>query len=626
MSITLGIKFETPNDEAWQRANRKTPKSVEKVEQILEDQDYEHIAERQDVYEQAFQQNPDMFAQTFSIIDNMEGEANINVSMRPDRNGEEHFVALFRNCGGSGLNFAVTDGNIIIQDIAEMTEAQYLELARFCWINSLSVSFPDGVDDHFRCQLNNEIGIYQQTQRMAFRVPNEDENAETNNAIDEEAQADAAARAAAEQLPEDERGDFIFNERRLRAAERMNNTENSTPDLDKIKNRMKRYTKRLGKVEGVDFFSHQSVMSGALVYRIYKDGAAAEKDGRRQKDGSYPQTYDVEMRFMFDKNNNLNASYATPPNVPIARKYADEMVGVLKGNGCNYIEFEQPMSDDDKATFRDVCACNGVVPLGFNLSKTHVNKMINSASGTLTDKALLEYKGRLAKQLRKQLEENNIPFDSDSNDLKLTIEKFEAEVKYSKFNKACADIQKHIHNVSKTRETDGSPDAVKVIGAAQAFCEFFDVFEANCDKTIGEFMATDALNLPAEREQFLQQTGLTLDSNLKLTDLSSEHLLVLYKCMIAENEAKTADYFQRQFSNPDRDVADSEFVKDTVISTMDIMRDKAYALKESGGGIIYIQSLGTPKYHGPVVARNHTNQNGNNYNNYYQRRRGNRNY
>ena len=90
--------------------------------------------------------------------------------------------------------------------------------------------------------------------------------------------------------------------------------------------------------------------------------------------------------------------------------------------------------------------------------------------------------------------------------------------------------------------------------------------------------------------------------------------------MIPEQEAKTDAYFQNQFSNPDRDVPDSDFVKDTVFSTVDAMRDKAYALKEKGGGNIYIQSLGTPKYHGNVVARNHGNNN-----HHYQQRRNNRN-
>lgn len=615
--VELGLIYATPNDgDAYSGAYERANFTVEQVESILAEQDYAHVAERQDVFERAFAEHPEEFAQSFSIIDRMDDNADVNVRLRPDG----HMVTTFQNAYGNGLNFACLDGKIIINDIENLTHQQYLDLARFCWMNSLNIEFPNNVDERFHNNMQNAIDEYEQTMNMATREPTREEQNETNEAINAERAEDEAIQAAAAQLPEEERGDFIFNERRRRAAERMQSSDESKPDEDKVKNRMKTFAKRLGKEEGETFFSHRSIISGAMVFRIYKDAKAAKDDGKMQKDGSFAQTYDVEFRFKYDENNTLNATWATANDAPIAREYADELVGTLKGAGNNYIEFEQPMMDKDKGTFRDVCASNGVIPLGFNLNKHHVAKMINTASGTLTAKGLLEYKARMAKQLRKQLENQNIAFDSEDNDLKDTIEKFEAEVKYSTFNKACEEIQNHIHHIAKTKEADGNSDAVKVIGAGNAFCEFFDVFEANCDMPIRDFIRTDALNLPEEKRQFLETTGLSADSDIQLGKLSKDQLIALYKCMIPEQEAKTDAYFQNQFSNPDRDVPDSDFVKDTVFSTVDAMRDKAYALKEKGGGNIYIQSLGTPKYHGNVVARNHGNNN-----HHYQQRRNNRN-
>ena len=619
----LGLIYATPNDgDAYSGAYENANFTVEQVQSILEEQDYERVAERQDVYERAFTNNPEEFAQTFSIIDRMDNDADIHVGIRTDAAGNDHMVTTFRNAYGNGLNFACIDGKIIINDIENLDHQQYADLARFCWMNSLNIEFPDNIDEHFRTNLQNAMDVYEQTANMETREPTGNEQTETSEALNAERDEDEAIQAAAAQLPEEERGEFIFNERRRRAAERMHSSDNGKADEDKVKNRMKTFAKRIGKSEGETFFSHRSIISGAMVFRIYKDAKAAKEDGKMQKDGSFAQTYDVEFRFKYDKNNTLNATWSTANDAPIAREYADELVGTLKAAGNNYIEFEQPMQDKDKGTFRDVCASNGVIPLGFNLNKHHVAKMINTASGTLTAKGLLEYKARMAKQLRKQLENQNIAFDSEDNDLKETIEKFEAEVKYSTFNKACEEIQNHIHHIAKTKESDGSSDAVKVVGAGNAFCEFFDVFEANCDMSIRDFIQTDALNLPEEKRQFLEETGLSADSDIKLGKLTKEQLVVLYKCMIPEQEKRADAYFQNQFSNPDRDVPDSDFVKDTVFSTVDAMRDKAYALKENGGGNIYIQSLGTPKYHGPVVARNYGNHNNQHH---YQQRRNNRN-
>ena len=622
----LGLIFATPNNgDAYAGAYENANFTVEQAQSMLEDNDDIPFPEYKDIYEQALQNNPEEFAQNFSIIDKMRDDAEVTATNRIDNDGNEHFVSVFRNAFGVGLNFAVTEGRIIFDDIENLTHEQYEKIAQFCWMNSLNIRFPDNVAEYFRNNLQNAISTYEQTQRMGATPPTAEQTNETNDAIEAEREADDITRLAAEQLPEEERGEFIFNERRRRATERMQNQESASPDENKIKNRMKTFSKRLGKTEGEDFFSHRSLLTGELVYLIYKDSAAAKKDGKMQKDGSFPATYDIELRFKFDNKNTLNATWGTPNGAPIPREYADEMVGILKASGSNYIEFEQPMLDKDKGTFRDVCASNGVIPLGFYLNKHHVTKMINTASGTLTGNDLLDYKARMAEQLRKQLEEQNIPFNSPKNDLRKLIQQYEREVastprdhRYIQFAEAHAGIQQHINSVVNTPETDGRADAVKVVAAGQAFCEFYEIYKTYCDTSVAQFMQTDALNLPEEKEQFLQQTGLTADSNTKLMDLTKEQLVTLYKCMIPEQEAKAEAYFQTHFSDPYRDEGDSDFVERKIKATMNSMYNKARDLRKNSGEEIDFDDLGTPKYHGNVVAR-HRGQNNNNYNNYNRR-------
>lgn len=93
------------------------------------------------------------------------------------------------------------------------------------------------------------------------------------------------------------------------------------------------------------------------------------------------------------------------------------------------------------------------------------------------------------------------------------------------------------------------------------------------------------------------------DDQTKLMDLDPKHLVTIYKCMIKEQEGKAEQIFQTQFSNPNREEKDADFVKDLVRQTMETMRDKAYTLKAKGGGDIYIESLGNPKYLGSVTPK-----------------------
>lgn len=618
----FGFNYATHRDaDEYSGAYDNANYTVEQAGEILSDGDYEHAAERKDVYERAFANSPEDFAQTFSIIDRMEKDAAVHTGIKEDDQGNEHFVAMFRNVYGSGLDVAISEGHLILNSLQGISHEQYQSLARFCWMNSLNIQFPDNVDEHFRHEFEQASAAFEQEVRLG-RGENDDAVADAvDNELNEEHLSDEQISEAASHLPEDERPDFIFEQRRQRAAEKATATGKSekSPSEKKLDKHMQTFMKRLGKTSGETFFRSKSWVSGETVYRLYKDPSAYKKDGRPQKDGSVSNTYEIEIRFKVDKDENLSFTYGTPNNAPIDQPYADEIVGMMKAQGYTHITFEQPMLDADKAKFREACARNGVIPEGFNLNEFHAQKMITIAAGSLSKKDLLIYKERMAERLRRQLKEQNIDFNSEDNRLRDLIVSLEGEVasspkdyRYGQFHQAYDgvkdSISDHLHHI--TRQVDpssGRTDAVKIIGAANAFSEFFESYDQHCTSTVKEFLDANVLNLPEERQEFLEKTGLSPDDQTKLMDLEPKHLVTIYKCMIKEQEGKAEQIFQTQFSNPDREEKDADFVKDLVRQTTETMRDKAYTLKAKGGGDIYIESLGNPKYLGPVTPKNYNN-------------------
>lgn len=613
----FGFNYATHRDaDEYSGAYDNANYTVEQAGEILSDGDYEHAAERKDVYERAFANSPEDFAQTFSIIDRMEKDAAVHTGIKEDDQGNEHFVAMFRNVYGSGLDVAISEGHLILNSLQGLSHEQYQSLARFCWMNSLNIQFPDNVDEHFRHEFEQASAAFEQEVRLG-RGENDDAVADAvDNELNEEHLSDEQISEAASHLPEDERPDFIFEQRRQRAAEKAAATGKSgkSPSEKKLDKHMQTFMKRLGKTSGETFFRSKSWVSGETVYRLYKDPSAYKKDGRPQKDGSVSNTYEIEIRFKVDKDENLSFTYGTPNNAPIDQPYADEIVGMMKSQGYTHIQFEQPMEDIDKGRFREACARNGVIPEGFNLNEHHAKKMIDIASGSLSPKDLLVYKERMAERLRRQLKEQGVEFNSEDNRLYDIITSLEGEVRYSKLHRVydggrgVEGISDVLHKV--TRQVDpatGRADAVKVIGAANAFSEFIETYNQYCTSSVKEMLDANVLNLPEERQEFLEKTGLSPNDQTLLKDLEPKHLVTLYKSMIKEQEDKAEKIFQAQFSNPNREEVDSEFVKDLVRNAYEGMLDKSNIVKENGGGNLYIERLGNPKYLGAVTPSNYQN-------------------
>lgn len=197
--------------------------------------------------------------------------------------------------------------------------------------------------------------------------------------------------------------------------------------------------------------------------------------------------------------------------------------------------------DIDKSRLRDIIiefeAENGIVPTGIVLTAKDAATCIEKAK-RLPDDKLMEYKLQLAQHLRQQIAERGEP--EKGNPLMKTIEAFEAEYKVVPFKEAFeGGIRNRIDEVLRGDE-NRQTNAVKVIGAVDAAYEFYSYYNECSEMKMNEFMAGDYLNLPSEKAEFLERSGLKQEDleKLKLRDIGEENLSIMYECMIGECEHK----------------------------------------------------------------------------------------
>lgn len=621
----LGFTFNTWRDENYQPAPDEY--SPQNIQEILAEKSLP--ANKQSQYEQAFAAGGRDFARLYGMIEKAESQG-ADVDIRVQKIGDDERVwAVLKKIQPSNLTMAVCNGEVkILPDGASLSPEKYRELAKFCWMNDLHIDFPADIDQEFAQDLNQAIRDYENSDGHAS---NHNTNDDTTERLDDEVAAANADEERIQQeaalLPEEERDAYIKQEREKLAAQKQQKakaTETESPDLKKVKGAMEGFMKRLGKKENSTFFSDYS-WRGEIVFRLYAKEGDRKEDGKTNK-GRKSNTYEIELRFNVDKNGKMSFSWGTPENKTIDGSYADELVSTMKGQGFTSIRFEMPMQDGDKSKFRESCARFGIIPEGFNLNEHHVKKMMGVAQDSLSQQDLLKYKKRMANRLRRQLKEQNIDFDSMDNRLRDTIISLESDYedapkdyRYISFKQAYAGIKDYMHKtVRNVNPQTGYPDAVEVIASADALTEFYGLYKEYCDKPISQLLKEGpeqgkGLNLPEEQAIFLQRTGLQATDQTKLMDLGPKNLQILYECMIGEWKNTVGNRLHEQYTRSDRQESDSDIIKNEISRATLDLRDIAYDLEANGGGKIYFESLGQPRYAGEIVPgqkkkKNYSNQ------------------
>lgn len=352
-------------------------------------------------------------------------------------NGEDLLYLVVDHMKPSDLSMAVSNGQLVLKSMENMTPDKYQDLAKFCWMNNISdISFPDNVDEFFKQQFQQAYNDEENHAVLGYGNSAEDKKEQAE--VDEEVRRDkaAAGRIAEEavKLPPEQQDEFIRKETQkllakkekpAQAAEAGKEEKKDGPDLSKIEKNMKTFMEvRSAKKKDSCYFKTHT-WGGWLHYRIYASPDQRASDGLwDDKSKSFKSNYEIDLKFKND-NGNLCVRYALPGDKEIPGKYADEIVSMMKAQGYLTIDFGN-LTDSDKGTFRKACGQAGVLPT-FNLGEKHARGMLAAAADNkLVD--LSGYKKRMANKLRKQVQKSGKPMeDKDNKGVRGVILECEAE-------------------------------------------------------------------------------------------------------------------------------------------------------------------------------------------------------
>ena len=366
-----------------------------------------------------FNQDPDAYSFLYGFEQEVAADENFKIAKSEIKYDEQYkkLALLMHINHPSDLSFKFEDGKITLPE--HLSPEQIKTLARLLWFHNISgIELPDTNSEEFN----------QGFEAAASVIEAENEN-----------KPKTATAVEPVEMPEEKK-------------------EEKYPDIKKIDEQLKRYTKRLGK----DNRSYKrSKGKREIIYRIYPDPNAKDKDGKCEK-GVTAHTYSVEIKAKIDKNGVLNVSWMTPNAKKLEPDQADEIVDMLKSAGYTHMQFGPDMTDGDKGEFRKACARKGIVPLGIYPNEFHVRTMLDEASKNLPEEAVIKYKEALAKQLRENIAEQGQKFEG--NRLEKTIKNLEGAVKYDKFNSFASKKL-----LPQMMRINAGKDAVKIIAACQVY-------------------------------------------------------------------------------------------------------------------------------------------------------------
>lgn len=406
-----------------------------------------------------FLKDPEQYSYLYGFSEDIAADENFKIAKKEIRYDADHdkLALLMRLTHPSDLCFKFEDGRITVPD--NLSPAQVKALAQLLWFHNISgLELPDSNSPEF----NQDF-----------------------------AAADAAVKQEYQEKPK-----VIEPVEKVDMPEEKK--EEKKPDLKKIDEQLQKYVKRLGK----DKRSYKSSKSrDEVVWRIYPDANAKDKDGKCEK-GVTAHTYSIEIKARIDRNGVLNVSWNTPNAKKLENDQADEIINMAKNSGYTHFQLTGDITDSDKSAFRDACGRNGIVPLGFYPNEFHVRNMIDLASKSLSEDAVIKYKAAMAKQLRENIAEQGQQFEG--NRLEKTIKNLEGAVKYDKFNSFASKKL-----LSRMMKINGSKNAVEIIAACQVYnnmlVEYGDEDNKLKDLSADELLKEFEKRLETQTEEVLKE-------------------------------------------------------------------------------------------------------------------------
>ena len=515
--------------------------------------------------------------------------------------GELGLAVQMQLMEGSPLFFAIRDGKITFPD-KPISEEQMRALLDFLYVHGiknfeLPPTLEPGIKEKFeKAQAAREEEADKKAKENDEKVPYEQQKEEPadNNVVSSEPE-----------LPEIQNDpgneQWLDNADELKpekAKDKEKKKEGYAKALDEMETWLQ---KSLGKEKNLSYFRRERndrlrdfvSLKGWTVYSVYpsRNPDNYKLDGKR-KDGVPNETYSFRIMIKPNGKGGIDVGYAMPKGGKVTDQVADKVVALQKSQGNKYIRFPKGLSDDDTGVFRMACARAGVIPRGIGINEHHAKKMIDAASGTLSEKDLEIFKYRLALQM-----EANMGADTNGRQANKVAE-LKGEYFFSPFKDRFDDTLK-----PALQDAINGKEADKVIGASRAIQEIYGLYEKASEAQVG-----DLVNLmqPEDQKAFLDsmtKAGITMDPEMDVRAMPKEYMSKMF-AVLSEKHAKNAakemesEFARRRETDPDAKSYDV---------TKEMVADETANLRQMGDNLekdhhvpgLRVPYLGSPRHDYP---------------------------
>ena len=515
-----------------------------------------------------YESNPELYAKLYTIQQQAKaedsGEAKDGTSsMIIQSDKGELGLAIQKQMEGSPVFFAIRDGKITFPD-RPISEDQMKELLYFLNMRGIKdFELPPNIDPALKDTFEKAQAA--RAEEEANR-PNPDqrpyeeqrEEPRAENTIDGEEEIPGVAADATQ--------DHWVNDSDELEPEKAKDKEKKKEGYGKAIEEMHKWlTKSKGKIKNESYFVTERgrvrdfvTLRGWTVFSVYpnRNKDNYKLDGKRDKNGNINETYSYRIMIKPDGKGGIKVGYAMPKGGKVTDDVADKVVALQKSQGKKYIRFPVGLSDDDTGVFRAACARAGVIPRGISINEHHAKKMIDAASGTLSDKDLDEFKYRLALQM-----EQNTNGDPKARQA-TKIAELKGEYFFKPFKDNFDDVLK-----PALQDAISGKEADKVIGASRAIQEIYGLYEQANQGNMGDMLR---MMSPEDRQAFvtkLQQSGVSFDAEMSVRDMPKDYMKTMYDVLADKHSKAAVKDMEEEFARrreADKDAKSYDVTKDMI--------------------------------------------------------------
>ena len=564
-----------------------------------------------------YESNPELYAKLYTIQQQAKaedsGEAKDGTSsMIIQSDKGELGLAIQKQMEGSPVFFAIRDGKITFPD-RPISEDQMKELLYFLYMRGIKdFELPPNIDPNLKETFEKAQAA--RAEEEANR-PNPDprpyeeqrEKPRAENTIDGEDEIPGVAADATQDHWVDDSDEL--------EPEKAKDKEKKKEGYGKaIEDMHKWLQKGKGKVKGESYFVTERgrvrefvTLRGWTVFSVYpnRNKDNYKLDGKRDKNGNINETYSYRIMIKPDGKGGIKVGYAMPKGGKVTDEVADKVVALQKSQGKKYIRFPVGLSEDDTGVFRTACAKAGVIPRGISIHEHQAKKMIEAASGALSEKDFAEFKYRLALQM-----EQNTNGDPKARQA-TKIAELKGEYFFQPFKDNFDDVLK-----PALQDAISGKEADKVIGASRAIQEIYGLYEQANQGNMGDMLR---MMSEEDRQAFvskLQQSGVAFDADMSVREMPKDYMKAMYDVLSDKHSKAAVKEMEEEFARRRKDDKDAK----SYDVTKDMIDDESAKLRQMSENLekdhyvpgLRVPYLGRPRHDYSNEQTNSHQRDGNN--------------